>query len=569
MEENNKGNTQQNIQNGQSGQGTQQGGNFVVGNDTTSNSGTGGVISLKGGITQKEIDEQKRIEKLKNGAIKLKRKLAPKEKELEELHKQAVNTVPVDKNNFAPKGMAGSGQNIVMNKKFGRAKQRMVISPTGQISYVNKQKKLDNYLANTPKKQEKVAIEKKTLPKIETKKSVVNNKQKIVEGNVINLKKTTGLENLENYNSGKVGQKIAIKKNNNKIEKAPWEEEKVDLTTLTPEKRISLQATPSMASVNFNMDDDLNKEMVAWFDNYNKLPINIKLGLGSLEVNKKIKDFAEKFKLIVKENSKLTEGNLGEISRIVRDVYVNLIKSDEIESRLINTINVGKKEVKDALKNIASIVSLVKNVGNKKSEEYFEKLSLKDALEKYPSILLDEITSGMLVDKKTGKYVKPTVQNWINDYINEMGSGEHTKLSRGKYLNDTTNVKNLDKEDKQIIEKLVKAQDEKTVLVVDREENVILWRVHNDESQLGINSDKNKRVINKFKIEEAQTSDHEINNLQKNRSNKKDTKKQNNLANTESNSIIKKKVNKSNSFEAVKKGKDGVLDLSSEIPIKK
>ena len=284
-----------------------------------------------------------------------------------------------------------------------------------------------------------------------------------------------------------------------KIPETPWEEKKVDLKGLSLEKRIDMQATPSAASVKFNMDEDINGEVAKWFDKYNELPINIKLGLGSSEVRQKIKELASKINL-------MNEGSLGELSRIVRDVYVGLIKGKDIKKRLVSVLKIEEKMVADVMKDIAVIVALVKDIGNKKSDEYFEKLSLKDALEKYAGIGEQEVTTGMIVDKKTGKYINPTVQNWIDDYINQFGSGEHTSLERGKYLDDSANTKNLEKQDKKKIGKLTKSYDEGNKLIIDREEKVILWNLHDNENQLGINSDRNKRVINKFKIEEAQTT---------------------------------------------------------------
>jgi hypothetical protein len=578
-----------------SGQGanfsTQNMGGNIVGNDTAG-TGSGAVVSLKGGQTQKEIDEQKRIEELKSRAVKLERKLTPREKELEKLHKQAIKPVsPINKfqdtrnkaqntnnvqntkhNNQKNSDTVNSGinykkqeelvenlinptesfgkpqntenftqedsqqktqtryktqdtsktqdtnhkiqashekqdtsgktqtekkqveksnlsQNKVLKKQAEKANRRMVISPAGQISYVDNQEPESSAI----KKEEQVNVEKDAVKKSSAK--VVSS------SNIVNLKseEESSIEQqvsstiTENKNSAKIPEVP-------KVPEIPWEEKKVDLKTLSTEKRIDMQATPSMASVNFDMDDDFNKEMVEWFDRYNELPINIKLGLGSSEVRQKIKDLALK-------NNTLNEKSLGEVSRIIRDVYSRLIKAEEIKKRLSTILKFNAETVKEVLSEIGSIVSEVKEVGNRKSAEYFEKLSLKDCIEKYPNIASEEITAGKISDKQTGKYIDPTIQNWMNDYISQMGSGQHTNLERGKYLNDSANTKNLSKEDKKIIEKLIKSYDEGDKLIIDREENVILWNLHEDESQLGINSDKSKRVINKFKIEEAQTAD--------------------------------------------------------------
>ena len=651
----------------------------IVGNDTAA-VGTGGVVSLKGGQTQREIDEQRKIEELKSRAVKLERKLTPREKELERMHEEAVKpstfvpqqgrkikTLTPDRSNgltkngqvipsqaagrreqnlAAPKVDAKKQEELVENlinpieaprvvnkaitkqevakpivptpavrkepikqeivkpikpivptpavkkeeikqgeiekkntppeatvgkqvKKAVEQKpvKRMVISPAGQISYVDNQK------------TEKTIVkdEKKTVAEKNTTKD--NNSKASASSNIINLKSEEKKSEGKRMDAGS----MAVKSKNipktpkiPKVPETPWEEKKVDLKDLPAEKRIDMQATPSMASINFNMDDDFNKEVVEWFDKYNELPVNIKLGLGSAEVRQAIKDLATK-------NNLMKEGFLGELSRIVRDVYVKLIKAEDIKKRLSTVLKLKEDVSEVIIKEIGGIVGIVKEVGNKKSNEYFDKLSLKDALEKYPNIATEEITAGRINDKQSDKYVDSTVQNWMNDYINQMGSNKHTNLERGKYLNDSVNTKNLDAGDKKIIEKLTKSYDEDSKLIVDREEGVILWGMHDDESRLGINSDKNKRVINRFKIEEAQTADVDKDksvaglSLKKSSPKIDTSKSKSNLENSTDNSIMNSSrlatsevSDVGTKFVEKKQGDDNdLLDLSSEIPVRK
>lgn len=644
LQSNNQNSVGQNSQQGagfvngnQGGSNTQSGGQNniqvggnIIGNDTAV-TGSGGVVSLKGGQTQSEVDEQKRIDELKSGAVKLERKLTLKEIELEKMHKAAVkpavfmvsqagclsrmsqseqvkgqlfenaqgNNVSlnsedisnfsggvksaVEKNNTVKQAeqvenminppekkvkevekvkkqfvnnvekekgknekeaekkelveespKVETGKVIVAERndkcgqesnppqagqQTGKVKKRMVISPSGKISYDEQSptSRVQNLVVD---EQEIVDNEEVGGKKIEKDRDIgdgKNNKENQVNlrgGKNNNIPKTSfggGIVDLKSKKDDDVGSQINGVDNGElviekkikqelKIPETPWEKNKVDLKRLTPAKRLDMQATPSVASVRFDMDEDLNGEVVGWFNKYNELPVNIKLGLGSSEVRQKIKEIAGK-------NNLMNEGNLGEISRIVREVYVGLIKGKDIRKRLTLILKLKKTKIEDIMEDIASVVALIKDIGNKKSEEYFEKLSLKDVLEKYINISEQEVTTGMIVNKKTGKYIDPTIRNWIDDYINQFGSGGHTNLERGKYLDDSINTKNLDSEDKKNVGKLAKSYDEGSKLIIDREEKIILWNLHDNESQLGINSDRNKRVINKFKIEEAQAVD--------------------------------------------------------------
>ncbi len=324
-----------------------------------------------------------------------------------------------------------------------------------------------------------------------------------------------------------------------KDELEKWEEQKVDLSKLSPEQRIDLQATPSLASVHQEMDDDLNGEVASWFDKYNELPINIKLGLGDTQtVQRAVKELADKFGV-------MTEEGLGEISRIVRDVYVDLIGESEIKKRAVDNLKITDDKLNDFLEEIAKIVALVREIGNKKTDEYFEKLSVAEILEKYPKIAEQDVTTGDIFDKKQQKYIAPTLKNWVDDYINNAGSDKHTSLERGKYLEESHNTKYLDEDDRRAVDMLTKSYDTGSKLLVDPQENVIYWRLHTDESGLGINSDKSKRVINHFKIEEAQEVD-------------VDQGVKDNLEKEDKSSIIESEKDTAGSRE-------DVLDLSTEL----
>ena len=564
----------------------------------------GGVISLKGGQTQREIDEQKRIENLKSKAIKLERRLTPKEKELERMQKSAIkvedkqviqpqvnlaNLAKVDNSkmvdNFKGTDVTEQEQNNLEKNKAFKQREILKEKEAKKVLATVKQDNLAVENISTDSSPKTVGSEKsnteqpsitqsvlsaKQIPKAIIDKPVVEQKSRMVispdgkisrkiistqsnivkeknsavdlrlkqlkednkgvDKNTLNLKGGVDYENKQkdksnnDFNVSKVDDKVDSKVDSkvdlqkkeqgdlskivnlsqaSQLEGKKLQERKdvkVDLKKMSPEKRITMQATPSLASINWEMDNDTNKEVVAWFDEYNELPINIKLGLSDAKTRQKIKEFAKNFNLI-------GENNLGEVSRIIRDVYVKLIKEVDVRKRLVNNLKVKEKEINNALRTIGEVVQMVKDVGNQKNEEYFERLSIKQILKKYKEVENQNVTEGMLVEKTTGEYVNSTIQNWIDDYINRAGSLKHTHLERGKYLNDSVNTRELNYDERKRVEKLVKSYDEETKLIIDKDEKYILWNMHSDESQLGINSDKSKRVINNFKIEEAQSID--------------------------------------------------------------
>ncbi len=572
------------------------------------------VVSLKGVHTEGEIEEQKRINKVKEGAVILDKQKTKaelkKEKELEKLKQKAVVLEPLNSgvniggqknqgdlkvkketnkqinqengkniNKLGDKNIDDGGNNIneQADKKNNISEARTVIMPNGRIVEVVEGGEKNN--------KNKVGVvnlkEKKIQSKMEDssglvdldKAGVVNLKTKLKQEQQKNAEGVVNLGNQEVVNGedifGSVNNNIKTSESAKKIsieeEMNNWRKQKIDLSALSSEQRLDLQATPSLASVHLKMDEDTNGELTNWFDEYNKLPVNIKLGLGDTQtVQQVIKDLAQKFQV-------MTEEGLGEISRIVRDVYVNLIGESEIKKRVRENLKIKEDKINEFVKEIASIVALVRTVGNKKTDEYFEKLSVKEILDSHSEIAEKDVTKARLFDKQKQEYVKPTLKNWVDDYINFAGSGQHSSLERTKYLEESVNTKNLDEDDRMAVDLLTRSYDKNTKLVVDPQDKVVYWRLHTDESELGINSDENKRVINHFKIDEAQKVDvddeNQINNLSLGKREQKIVKNNkvplNNLGNLENRGIMEDK-------DVIDKNQagDDVLDLSSELKAK-
>ncbi len=585
-------NDEQNLQNGQGLQGGQNSQKNNGDEEEAINNEMRGVgqkvVSLKGVHTESELERQQRLDEMKKRAVALGKTEAEikKEQELEEMKKRAVSLKDGQRlsvsgsqamvNSVSDQSISGQDKEL---REVGALKTphppfrekgdgSLYPASAGPGTGGEKGKSTPNPSqasggelgkARTIITPEGRLVEMDAGEKLSGGQKVVNLKEAVEESGIDELSEKKNVKNVVDLGSAKSttnpslvhGSQFTVHSKFDKIDEEKkdnlerWEEQKVDLSTLSSEERLDLQATPALASVHRKMDDDLNGEVADWFDKYNKLPVNIKLGLGDRQgVQQAIKDLANKFGV-------MTEEGLGEISRIVRDVYVNLIGESEIKNRAINNLKIANGKIDDFLREVAKIVSLVREVGNKKTDEYFRKLSVEEILENYPKLAEQEVTTGDIFDKKQQKYVAPTLKNWIDDYINNAGSDKHTSLERAKYLEESYNTKHLEEDDRQAVDMLAKSYDTGSKLLVDSQDDVIYWRLHTDESELGINSDKSKRVINNFKIEEAQKVD--VDREEQNR------EAENNLEKSGKSSIMeeKKRVGEDE--------KGDVLDLSTEL----
>ena len=111
-----------------------------------------------------------------------------------------------------------------------------------------------------------------------------------------------------------------------------------------------------------------------------------------------------------------------------------------------------------------------------KGKKKRETIDINAAIKKYPSIKEQLITSIPLVLRISPDPVRPTVNNWITDYHEQMGLGKHSSFERGNYLFHSENTKRLAAEDRQKVSVILASLDEGTPLSVDPEKQEVIFR---------------------------------------------------------------------------------------------
>ncbi len=88
-----------------------------------------------------------------------------------------------------------------------------------------------------------------------------------------------------------------------------------------------------------------------------------------------------------------------------------------------------------------------------------EKMTLTAALQKYPEINEQLITSSRINIKSFSEPARPNVKNWLSDYTFTMGFDAHDSAARGIYLFRNENTKILNQVDKDKLNYLLRAYD--------------------------------------------------------------------------------------------------------------
>jgi hypothetical protein len=241
-----------------------------------------------------------------------------------------------------------------------------------------------------------------------------------------------------------------------------------DLKKLPEDQRIKMQATPMLASVHWSFEDDTVKDSELWFEEFNRLDLAIRYGLGEKQVSQAILSFAKKYDIYKKEY-------IGEISRIIREVYSRNLREEDIRRRLVEKINLKPNELDLAMEDLKQIVLLVKELGRKAEQKekkelasQYEYLNISNIIQAYPPALQQIITSQPIKLEAYNQFVHPSVKNWLDDYREKMGTGKHTSMQRNQYLFDTENTKKLSAIERQKVAELIESYDEGRQMIFDK-----------------------------------------------------------------------------------------------------
>lgn len=96
-----------------------------------------------------------------------------------------------------------------------------------------------------------------------------------------------------------------------------------------------------------------------------------------------------------------------------------------------------------------------------------QRIRLNEALNNYPSISEQIITSQFIKIQDFPQPVRPSIKNWISDYTFILGYSSHSSVERANYLFRTQNTQRLSNEDRERLGYILKAFDEKTPVSVD------------------------------------------------------------------------------------------------------
>ncbi len=228
--------------------------------------------------------------------------------------------------------------------------------------------------------------------------------------------------------------------------------------------QLLLVTLPMSVSVTRNPDDETDKQFIETRDRFLTLSEIIQEKLSSLETSEKIKQISQYFNLELLQ--------MADISRAVRGYYFGELKLEDMPAVLAREIGIDLNKAQEIANQV--IQKIIKDDSYIKKTELIN-LPLSQALQKFPRLGEQLVTSSPIKLKIFPDPVRPSVKNWIAEYHSVLGAGSHGTMERGNFLYHSENAKRLNFGERQKLAVVLKSLDENEAVAVDAEKQEIVF----------------------------------------------------------------------------------------------
>jgi hypothetical protein len=223
---------------------------------------------------------------------------------------------------------------------------------------------------------------------------------------------------------------------------------------------------PIFTPVTKNPDDETEEQIKMRHQKFLALPELVKDKLACVEISEKIQQIGIFFKLELLQ--------MADISRAIRSYYFGELKLEDMPFVLAKEMNVDLTTAKEITQTIIN-----KIINDHSQEEAYvfslENLIIPEALKKYPGIAEQLITSNSIKIQKFSEMVKPSLKNWITDYLFVLGQGAHNGIERSNYLFHSKNTVSLSSPDRQKLAYTLKCLDENIPVSINKTAKQIVF----------------------------------------------------------------------------------------------
>ena len=215
--------------------------------------------------------------------------------------------------------------------------------------------------------------------------------------------------------------------------------------------------------------DDSSEEILERWEKFDLLSEDNKDLLISEHIAITIRKLCLNFSLSIESSRK--------ISRAIRSFYFGEIQLQDFPQILSKEMNVDFATAQK----ISEVI--IQKIINDDSQEkayqaQLEKLPFSSAIQKFPPLGEQLLTSAKIKLKNFPEPVRPSINNWLSDYTFSLGYESHSAMDRGTYLFRNENARLLNSMDREKLSYLLKAYDENSPVDININTSQIIFPRH-------------------------------------------------------------------------------------------
>lgn len=252
---------------------------------------------------------------------------------------------------------------------------------------------------------------------------------------------------------------------------------------------LEMQLTSKLFYIEEALRDKLRKSLkVAIVANKQKI--------GTLTIGQWIQEFEKTFNVKTRnENSSIEFFSSNSFAQTLHSEEKNILKeiihvydlfltatlpaTGKNLENILNYINENREEFTNIEESHSDIISQESIASEKQTKKEYEpkisQLNITQILSSYPEVGEQIITSAQIKVEGSEKFVRPSLENWLNDYKLSMKGDHNTPVERNTYLFKNANAAQLGQTDRTKLAEILKSFDERSLLSIDTANKVLLF----------------------------------------------------------------------------------------------
>lgn len=219
---------------------------------------------------------------------------------------------------------------------------------------------------------------------------------------------------------------------------------------------------PILAMIgNESMDSIMDK-----WDRFDALSEIDQEKISSISTAKKIRS--------ISNSLKLDPAAIPKLSIAIRNYYFNELKLEDFPFYLAKEISLELSKAKEittiVLREIINDDSIEKEL-----QQNIISMPLSEALEKIPVLNDQLVTTDRIRISNSPDPVRPSIKNWITDYVSVFGYEKIDAVQIGKYLFQGENAKKLNFSDRQKLNHIIKSFNDGTPVSIDKKTQTLVF----------------------------------------------------------------------------------------------